>query len=554
VKIDVEIASHDSHDLLLEDITNNDHDDNIILQRSRRHILDTAHTLKGFNVPKLEFDKEKTVEMITLPTRSVLKKKRKDLKIKVKNVSLVMNRKLDSTGSYYNILNDTIFDNSAEDIWKQFDDIDEEEELLKDDINIKNLNNRSGFAKSKTVIYIKLKVNSVLWFLCLPFKYCYRRIMSCMPKRREKKSEKIYDENFKNSENDDENEMKNDNENVQDIDNINKNTENPDDKRQSKTVLFEGDEEDDNVPTLTPEIIEDEGLLDLSLISFDKAFFHGYLNKEEYSIVLLWYGNMIFIALFGVTLGNTVSPQYLGYVIWFSLWLIITTFIPIIQYFNTYKVSIQMKQLIFFSVFLHVLFCVIFFIFELNINIRDKASVWILNYLVLCPLFLNILFNLLIWRDNNYKNKIIEKKIEKKTLKNKLKKKLKYLCQSYPYFLLIIVLFNVEFYVYISILGGEILTVLILLSVIGFLFLKNWTENDFYMNKSLIKLGSLFLNIAATVSFFGKLFSYFIYLSFFHLSICIYMCRYIYKNIACIERRAHIYMCIYVSICIYKCT
>jgi hypothetical protein len=507
----MEVSSHDSHDLLLEDVTNNDHDDKIILYRSRRHILDTAHTLKGFNVPKLEVDKEKTFEMITLPTRSVLKKKRKDLKIKVKNVSLVMNRKLDDGGgSYYNIINDIGFDSSADDIWKQFDDIDEGEELLNDDISMKNLNDRSGFAKNKTIIYMKLKLNSVLWFLCLPFKCCFRKFMSCMPKRRKKNNEKIYDENFKNSENNDENEMKNDNENIQNIDDMNKNTENP--GRKSKTVLFEGDEEDENVPTSTPVTMEDEGLLDLSLISFDRAFFRGYLNREEYSIVLLWYGSMIFIALFGVTLGNTVSPQYLGYVIWFSLWLIITTFMTIIQYFNTYKVTIEMKQLMVFSVFLHVVFCVIFFIFELNINIREKASVWILNYLVLCPLFLNILINLLIWRDNNYKNEIIEKKVEKKTLKKKLKKKLKFLCQSYPYFWLIVVLFNVEFYVYVSILGGEILTVLILLSVFGFLFLKNWTENDFYMNKSLIKLGSLFLRIAATVSFLGKLSSNFIYL------------------------------------------
>lgn len=323
--------------------------------------------------------------------------------------------------------------------------------------------------------------------------------------RRKKNSEKIYDENFRNN---DENEMKieNDNENNNDM---NENTE-------IKTVIFEEDEEEENIIPLVPEKMDDDDPLDFSLMSFDKALFYGYLNKEEYSVLLLWYGSMIFIALFGVTLGNTVAPQFLGYVIWFSIWLIITTFIPIIQYFNTYKLSMQMKQLIGFSLFFHVLFCVMFFVFKLDMRIRDKASVWILDYLLLFPLFLYILINLLIWRDNNYKDKTIEKKVEKKTMKNKLKKIGKLLCQSYPYFLVIIVLFNVEFYIYISILGGEILTVLILVSIIGFLFFKNWTENDFYMSKSLIKLGSLFLKIAATVSFFGK------FIFRFHLDIDIF--------------------------------
>lgn len=499
--LEVEASSHDGHDLCLEDITNNDvNEDTLMLYRSRRHILNTAHTLKGFNVPRLEVDKDKTFEMINLPSRSVLKKKRKDLKTKVKNVSLVMNRKSDANvdNNYYNVSQYKDFDSIAEDMWKEFDNSDEEDNLLNDDIDASHLNERSGFAKNKTVIYMKIKLNSVLTFLSIPFRYfyevmhsCGRKIISCM--RREKNSQKIYDENFKNN---DENEMKIENEN----ENINDVTE----YTEIKSIIFEEGEEEENIVILVPENMNDDDPLDFSLMSFEKALFYGYLNKGEYSVLLIWYGSMVFIALFGVILGNTVAPQFLGYVIWFSIWLIITTCIPIIQYFNTYELSMQMKQLIGFSLFFHVLFCVMFFVFKLDMTIREKASVWILDFLVLFPLFLYILVNLLIWRDNNYKDKIIEKKVEKKTIKNKLKKIGKLLCQSYPFFLLIIVLFNVEFYIYISILGGEILTVLILVSIIGFQFLKNWTENDFYMSKSLIKLGSLFLQIAAVVSFFGK--------------------------------------------------
>lgn len=510
---DLQSKSFDSHDISVEDITSTDNsDDSIILFKSKRHILNNAHTLRGFNLPKLEVNnvESNSFEMMNLPSKNVLKKKRKDMKISVKNVSLVMNRKTNNDdNNYYNINRDIDVNKDAEDIWKQFDNIDDEKNLLHHDIDIKDVNTRAGFHKNETVIYIKLLANNILSILYMPLKYCYKIMFTCdkniisgtlgkLRKNNEKNNNNTkVEKNEKYIENENE---KSEFDNIEEIDGLNKNPE-------ADTVSYEGEEEEEIQP-LTPENLKNNDPLDFSLMSFNKAMFYGYLNKEEYSALLSWYCSMILVAIFGITLGETVSPRWLGYVIWFSIWLTITSLIPIIQYFNTYKLSIQMIQLIIFSVSFHIVFCGLFFVFELNIDINNKKSLWILNYLVLFPLFLNIIINLLIWRDNGYKNIYVEDIIRKKSIKNKCKNFINYIFQSYPYFLLIIVVFNVEFYFYIGILAGEILTVLILVSVIGFLFLKNWTESDYYMNKNLIKFGTLILKISATVSFVGMYFLY----------------------------------------------
>ena len=54
----------------------------------------------------------------------------------------------------------------------------------------------------------------------------------------------------------------------------------------------------------------------LSSMSFERAAWTGKLNRSEYIALASWYGGMLLVMFYGITLSNTVVPDYLGLLIW----------------------------------------------------------------------------------------------------------------------------------------------------------------------------------------------------------------------------------------------
>ena len=46
----------------------------------------------------------------------------------------------------------------------------------------------------------------------------------------------------------------------------------------------------------------------------------------------------------GVTLGETCVPEWVGYCVWVGCWMLVCTMVPLIEYFATYRVTMQMQR------------------------------------------------------------------------------------------------------------------------------------------------------------------------------------------------------------------
>lgn len=154
----------------------------------------------------------------------------------------------------------------------------------------------------------------------------------------------------------------------------------------------------------------------------------------------------------------------------------------------------------------HTLFCVLYFIFELKANVNNINSIWILNYYIYYYVFLYIIIQIFIWLDDTHK-----KDNEHQEITDKKKKKLLYsfFVKHSTYFmyfivLLLVIFLDVEFYIFINMLAGQIFSLIIIVFTIGFLVLQNWINNKFILNNILQKVCIMFLFISALISFLGE--------------------------------------------------
>ena len=46
----------------------------------------------------------------------------------------------------------------------------------------------------------------------------------------------------------------------------------------------------------------------------------------------------------GITLGETCVPEWVGYCVWVGCWMLVCTMVPLIEYFATYRVTMQMQR------------------------------------------------------------------------------------------------------------------------------------------------------------------------------------------------------------------
>ena len=130
----------------------------------------------------------------------------------------------------------------------------------------------------------------------------------------------------------------------------------------------------------------------VSSMSFNRAAWTGNLTRSEYTALASWYGGMLLIMFYGITLSKTVVPDYLGLLIWvitaydsfrniFCLmitidhlsqvtsWLVICTLVPVLKYFNTYTFDATMSFMVKFNLTFHFFFCLLFFVVTLQMDL-----------------------------------------------------------------------------------------------------------------------------------------------------------------------------------------
>ena len=130
----------------------------------------------------------------------------------------------------------------------------------------------------------------------------------------------------------------------------------------------------------------------MSSMSFNRAAWTGNLTRAEYTALASWYGGMLLIMFYGITLSKTVVPDYLGLLIWViivqhsityclpcenywvtfpqvSSWLVICTVVPVLKYFNTYTFDDTMLFMVKFNLTFHFFFCLLFFVVTLQMDI-----------------------------------------------------------------------------------------------------------------------------------------------------------------------------------------
>lgn len=169
-------------------------------------------------------------------------------------------------------------------------------------------------------------------------------------------------------------------------------------------------EEEEEEEVLKDEIADNGPYSEnISKMNFWKAAFSGYLLANEYSVLAAWYTGLFLVFLMGITLSKTVSPAWLGNVIWVAVWLFIHTFVPIYKYFHTYKIDYTMKACIVFSVLLHFVFCLTFFGAVLNFDIGVPATLWDFDFFIYYPAFLYILIEAYKWKDGGWQLEKLDK-------------------------------------------------------------------------------------------------------------------------------------------------
>ena len=156
----------------------------------------------------------------------------------------------------------------------------------------------------------------------------------------------------------------------------------------------------------------------VSSMSFNRAAWTGNLTRSEYTALASWYGGMLLIMFYGITLSKTVVPDYLGLLIWvitaydwfrsiFCLmitidnlsqvtsWLVICTLVPVLKYFNTYTFDATMLFMVKFNLTFHFFFCLLFFVVTLQMDLGVfKYCEWIVfcafsifNFISICRLW-----------------------------------------------------------------------------------------------------------------------------------------------------------------------
>ena len=274
-------------------------------------------------------------------------------------------------------------------------------------------------------------------------------------------------------------------------------------KRKGKVTNQEGDVLDDDDAAAALDGGRTTKEFDLTTMKFSDAVKGGHLSREEYLAVGCWFGGCLLIFLFGLTITLCVDPSWVGSVIWVSTIVFLCTAVIFIKYFNTYAFDADLFELAQFVVILHILFCIVFFFVTLNGFIAQVSALWILDYLIYYPLFVYIIFEAYRWYDLDFKFAPAE---VGEGGDMSLWQVLDYV-RATPVLVAMLIILLWQLNIWVDVLVGQIFTLLFLAGMSAFLYLRDWSSNDYFLSPELIRMGKLSINLTLFITFLVSIFS-----------------------------------------------
>lgn len=477
---DLEVAFHMIENLFGEETKKNDNQEDDI------EAAPQEKTLKGFKLPTLDPSsamsskpgEEKQIKMPPLPLKSVLRRKRQSMGIKVKPPLIKDLRAREGA------LDNDRFGNEPGDV------LDVNDPWAKFEINEEDDTTKTIFKKKKTAIGYTMASRS--GFMSHPYIVAIRDFIknskSCQyiikitsdaitsTKKRAKKYSKVVADGLK-GDNGDDDDLAEDEEGGE-----------------GKKVDPESGEDIDK------EIPESENF---AKMAFWKAVLSGYLTKDEYYALLSWFGGLFFVMVMGISIADNNRPDWLGHVIWVAIVTFILTAVPIIKYYNTFIVDGTMKLIIRGVALFHFLFCICLFAKGFSADIGLDSSLWMLDYFLYFPIFLYIGFEFYRWVDDGFKIEMLDKDGDGTVTT----KEFLMFFKAYPIIFAMMIILNFHFYVWVSTLFGQIFTLVILVVMIGYLFVRDWALNDFFLSPELSMIGNFIIQFILFITICVSLFS-----------------------------------------------
>eukprot|EP00597_Dinobryon_sp_UTEXLB2267_P013680 CAMPEP_0170107482 /NCGR_PEP_ID=MMETSP0020_2-20130122/5999_1 /TAXON_ID=98059 /ORGANISM="Dinobryon sp., Strain UTEXLB2267" /LENGTH=1426 /DNA_ID=CAMNT_0010332015 /DNA_START=627 /DNA_END=4904 /DNA_ORIENTATION=+ len=415
-------------------------------------------TLKGFKLPPIKAVTDGTtdndVKMPPLPLKSVLRRKRQNLGIKTKKppIADLKGRENAKDSDVFGDDGDVI---DAEDPWAQFEltEDDNSKSVKKEAVKIAAVK-RVPFWELPQILVLRKYMAAIHGFVAPKITYCYTHC---------RRHAKMYP--FKSV----------------------KNGEDDDDAAEKDGTVAD--------PMQRRKSVKE--------MSFNTAALGGHLNQSEYTALASWYMGMFFIMLYGITLSKSVAPSYLGLLIWVSSWMFICTMIPIIKYFNTYTFDATMQTMVKFNLCFHFFFCLLFFVITLKADVGVVGTLWLFDYFMYYPLFVYIAFETYRWYDCGFKYQRMDSNNDGKI---SVMEFLVFI-QSFPFVGFAVIIFNWQLYVWVSTLCGQTVTLMLLSCGLGYLFVRDWAVNEFYLSPELILAGRVMINLTLLITFCVALFS-----------------------------------------------
>ena len=241
-----------------------------------------VRTLKGFQLPSMEPTDAKTeaIKMPALPLKSVLRKKRQALGVATTGTPLVDDLRAREGADADKFGTGDVLD--ANDPWARFGDAgedEEDEEKDKKGTNQRDPNQRRSIFEHPVLVKIR-----DLWMGTKAGRYICFQISVCLKFIKKRANSYMKVEPI-----DEEEEVNN----IYDAEN-------------AEGAEGEPTESTPALPKETP----------LAEMDFWVAAANGYLTRDEYITLWAWFGGMLLVMIYGIILAKTVTPHFIGHLIW----------------------------------------------------------------------------------------------------------------------------------------------------------------------------------------------------------------------------------------------
>ena len=413
-------------------------------------------TLKGFKLPALTATgntADAEIKMPPLPLKSVLRRKRANLGIKTKSTTIKQGNREGVDGDKIGNDNDEE-EGAAVDPWADFMGGDNESKYQKEKrLKVKpkyEMKSRGGFMNLPMFLYADDYLSNYS-----SYTYVKKQLGACMKALRKRV------------------------------------------RKWTKIKLTE-DDEDGDIDSDNDDDDDANAHEDLTKMGFWTAVLTGYLTKAEYIAVGAWLGGMLSICLMGVLISNYSEPSYLGNIIWVVLWIVILTYVCLVKYFNSFVVDQTMKEALFALVVLHFAFSFTTFTSTLNSDIGIAGSLWILDYFFYYPVFVYMFVEFVKWREMGYIIIALDNDGDGQVT---MKEYIEYF-QAYPAIFIMLIVLTWQFYLWIGVTVGKITLIFMLLGITGYVFVRDWAINDFFLSPELSTVGTHMIKLTLVITLF----------------------------------------------------